>query len=286
MSQLTEKSKSTQKQTMSKLSYDEIIEGNIELHRKEAKFYDCIHSEIWNRQEQKRLLRSLEFAVSQIDRNCFEAIDFGAGTGNITEKLLDLGFRVLAIDISKEMCEILEAKNKGAVCEKKLRILNVNFDKTQLTGSFDLVTCYSVLHHLPNYTRTIEKLSHLLKEGGVLYVDHEPPCTHTKQRTRPRILKRVVMFVYYRINDLLHNLYLHGIKTPQLDYIQADIHATLNCEHIKGILEREHLKPIKFDTYYSQETWLKTPLTFLHKMIVGTNVTVIVAKKQRTQSKL
>lgn len=104
--------------------------------------------------------KSLKFATAEIDENSFKALDFGAGTGNITEKLLKLGFEVTAIDISQEMCRILKAKNKTALREGRLRVWNVNFDKTRITDRFDLVACYSVLHHLPDYIGTIRKLSH------------------------------------------------------------------------------------------------------------------------------
>lgn len=255
--------------------YNQVIQDNIKLHRKEARFYDIIHHEIWNRQEQKRLWNTLEFVVSQINQNGFRALDFGAGTGNITEKLLKLGFEVTAIDISKEMCEVLIAKNRRALQKGKLQVLNVNLDKTLLTGRFDLVSCYSVLHHLPRYIGTIRKLSHLVKEGGILYIDHEPA---PKQEKTNNILKRAIMFVYFVINELLHAFYSHRINIPKLDYTQADIHKTLDYGRIRQTLKREGFKIIKFDAYYAQETRFKTPLNLLHKVIVGTNEIMIIAK--------
>lgn len=229
-------------------------------------------------QEQKRLWNALKFAVSQIDDNSFKALDFGAGTGNITEKLLKLGFEVMANDISKEMCEVLKAKNRRALWKRKLKVLNVNFDKTQVTGRFDLVACYSVLHHLPDYIGTIGKLSHLVKEGGVVYIDHEPA---PKTKETSNILKRSIMFAYYVTNELLHALYLYGTNIPKFDYTQADIHRTLDYEGIKQTLKREGFKIIKFEAYYSQETRFKTPLNLLHKAIVRINETMIIAKRAR-----
>jgi 2-polyprenyl-3-methyl-5-hydroxy-6-metoxy-1,4-benzoquinol methylase len=264
------------------LSYDEVVEGNVELHRQEAKFYDCIHDEIWNRHEQKRLLNTIKFAVSQISENNFRAVDFGAGTGNVTEKLLDLGFEVVAIDISKEMCEVLKAKNRRALREGKLQVLNLNIDEKQVLGCFDFVACYSVLHHLPDYIRTIRELLHLVKEGGVFYVDHEP-APKVKPKDTYNILARAVMFSYYFTNALLSALYLYGIDTGQkLDYKKADIHNTLDYRRIQQALKREGFKIIKLAVYYAQETWFNTPLNFLHKAIVRTNETMIIAKKVRS----
>lgn len=266
---------------MTKLSYDEVIEGNVELHRKEAKFYDCIHDEIWNKHEQKRLLNTIKFAVSQISDNNFKAVDFGVGTGNITEKLLDLGFEVVAIDISKEMCEVLKAKNRRALREGKLQVLNLNIDEKQVPGRFDLVACYSVLHHLPDYIGTMEELLHLVKEGGVFYVDHES-ALKVKPKDTYNILARAVMFFYHFTNRLLNALYLYGIDTgPKLDYTKADIHKALDYRRIQQTLRKEGFKIINLAFYYTQETWFNTPLNFLHKAIVRTNKTMIIAKKIR-----
>lgn len=264
------------------MSYNQVIEGNIELHRKEAQFYDRIHHEIWNRQEQKRLWNALKFAASQIDENGFKAVDFGAGTGNITEKLLNLGFEVMAIDISREMCEILKAKNKKALQGKKLQVLNINIDKYEVAGRFDLVACCSVLHHLQDYIGTIGKLSHIVKEGGVLYIDHEP-VPGTKAKETSNILKRVLEFVYNVTNKLFYTLYFYSIGIPKLDYTQADVHSTLDYTSIIQLLKRENFKIIKFDTYYTQQTLFK-PLNLLHKAIVGTNITMIIAKKRSRAS--
>ena len=259
-----------------KPSYDEVIEGNIKLHREEAKFYDCIHKEIWNSSEQKRLWKALKFVASQIDKNTFKAIDFGAGTGNITEKLLNIGFKVTAIDLSKEMCGVLKTKNRKALQEGKLQVLNINFDKTQITGQFDLVTCYSVLHHLPDYIETTRKLSHLVKEGGVFYIDHEAPQMEAKEANN--ILERIIMFLYWITNKLLQNMY--SVDTSKLDYTQSDVHKTIDYRRLKEMLKSKNFKIIKFESYYNQTTWFKTPLTFLHKMIVGSTSTIMIAKKR------
>lgn len=269
---------------MNEFSYDEVIDGNIELHRSEAKFYDCIHAEIWNKCEQKRLRNTLKFAIRQVSENNFKAVDFGAGTGNITEKLLDLGFEVVAIDISKEMCEVLRERHKKALKERRLQILNVNIDKKQVAGCFDLVVCYSVLHHLPDYFGTMIKLLHLVKEGGVLYVDHEPTPKIKPTAERAHALVRAVMFGYYVIDRLLNDLYLHGIDVSKLDYKKADIHNTLDYRRILQTLEREGFKIIKCNAYYSQETRFTTPLNLLHKAVVKKNHTMIIAKKIRART--
>lgn len=261
------------------LSYEEIIEGNIALHRIESTVYDWIHDEIWNKDEQKRLWASLKFAVAQIENNSFKAMDFGAGTGNITEKLLRLGFHVTAIDISKEMCEVLKARNRKSVETGKLKVVNVNFDKVDFEERFDLVAAYSVLHHLPDYIATVKKLSGVLKRGGVLYIDHET----IPRQVKKQFFKRLLLFLDYFVSDRLHSFYLrvHQIKTPRLNYSRSDVHETIDYEGIKTALKKENLMMVSHE-YYNQETRFKTPLTLIHKMLTGPNKRLIIVKMRHS----
>ena len=86
----------------------------------------------------------------------------------------------------------------------KLNVVNsaiedLNLDKNE----FDLITCYSVLHHLPNYMKTIQQLTDYLKKGGLIYLDHETPFLWTT----PRFGERVVKSVYFRLGYLLNKMY-------------------------------------------------------------------------------
>lgn len=257
-----------------KLSYDEIIQGNIELHSKEAKFYDVIHHAIWNKWEQARIWKVLKFAISKISHNTFKAVDFGAGTGNVTEKLIKLGFCVTAIDICKPMCDILKIKNAKALKEGKLRILNTNIDETEINQKFDLVACYSILHHLPNYVYTLKKLAELVKYGGVLYIDREPVSQFDIG-----YLKRLLVLVCQGAKRFFHVIYLSGRKVPKFDYSKSDVNMNLNYELICETLGSADFTILKFCQYYAVETRFKTPLTFLHKAIVPINATMIIGKK-------
>jgi len=151
-----------------------IHESNIKLHQIEAKYYDLIHHEIYNKTEQKRIFSVLKKIDTLIGDNQKRCLDFGAGTGNITGKLLNMGYEVTAIDISKEMCGVLKNKYKNSVKQGKLRIINskienANFKKEE----FDFIICYSVLHHLPDYINVVHNLSLFLKKGGIMCLDHE-----------------------------------------------------------------------------------------------------------------
>ncbi|QFU74609.1 class I SAM-dependent methyltransferase [Halioglobus maricola] len=52
------------------------------------------------------------------------------------------------------------------------------------SGSFDLVTCFGVLHHIPNVSKVLEEMSRCLKTGGHLVI-REPICSQGDWR-KPR----------------------------------------------------------------------------------------------------
>jgi len=102
---------------------DQIHQANIEVHRSEARLYELLHPEVYSKKEQKRIITQLKKIDKQIADNKKNALDVGAGTGNLTGKLFEMGYSVTATDISPEMCAILKRKY-AAYMPDKLTVLN------------------------------------------------------------------------------------------------------------------------------------------------------------------
>lgn len=220
-------------------------------------------------------------AVSQVADNKFRALDFGSGTGNVTGKLLDLGFEVTAVDLSSEMSKILKLKFKKDVEIGKLHLLSFNIDEVQVEGSFDFVSCYSVIHHLPNYLGTVRKLARLIRKGGILYFDHEPAPLFT-QRNPDCFLNHAISFAHYFTEGLLDRLYFWSFNVPKFDYSKADVHARngeLNYRRIVGMLRKKGFNIVDFRSYYSADSWFRLPLAPFHKIMTGPNTALLIAKK-------
>jgi len=97
-----------------------------------------------------------------------EVFDFGCGTGQLTEKLSPLVKNVVALDTSRKMIEILEAKNLAnvtAICDQ---LANLNGLKAATGHStFDLVTASSVCAFVTDYPDTAQRLKSILKPQGI-----------------------------------------------------------------------------------------------------------------------
>jgi ubiquinone/menaquinone biosynthesis C-methylase UbiE len=263
---------------------ERIREANVEVHRFEARYYELLHPEVYNKQEQKRIDSTLKVIDKLVADNQRKALDFGAGTGNLTGKLLRMGYHLTAIDISAEMCTILRKKYKTYLEAEKLTIINspienVSFDK----GEFDLVTCYSVLHHLPDYVDAVRRLCVFLKKGGVMYLDHEASPFYW--RDEPDIIANLVKHVYFHSNPLLNAFYFEviGMNVPSLDYTLSDYwhkkeHA-LDHEKIKCVFEGESFNFFARADYHLKGSWILNPIFYAYKHVCKPEMSFWVAKK-------
>jgi ubiquinone/menaquinone biosynthesis C-methylase UbiE len=263
---------------------ERIHEANVAVHRFEAEYYELLHPELYGKQEQKRINSALKMVDKLIADNQKRALDFGAGTGNLTGKLLHMGYRVTAIDISAEMCAILKKRYNAYVKAKNLIVLNspmedVSFDRDE----FDLITCYSVLHHMPDYVGAIRRLSVFLRKGGILYLDHEASPFYWESESYN--VARLVKLIYFHSNPLLNTLYfwIVGINIPSLDYTLSDYwhkkEHPLDHEEIECVFKKEHFDFFKRIDYHLNGTWVLNPIFYLYKRICKPEMSFWVAKK-------
>lgn len=91
-------------------------------------------------------------------------LDFGCGSGRDTKYFFERGFRVDAIDGSKELCK-LACEYTGIV------VKNMLFQELEETGRYDGIWACSSILHLPvdELECVIRKMSAALKDKGIIY---------------------------------------------------------------------------------------------------------------------
>jgi ubiquinone/menaquinone biosynthesis C-methylase UbiE len=262
---------------------DQIHKANIEVHRSEAKYYEAIHPEVYSRKEQKRVWSQLKAIDQQIVNYQRIALDVGAGTGNLTGKLLEMGYHVTATDISPEMCAILK-KKFAAYLPDKLVVINSPIESLTFgNGKFDLITSYSVLHHLPDYVSALHTLCGFLKKGGVVYIDHEAsPYYWVSERG---MLASLIKGFTFHSNPLLNSLYFQivGLRIPTIDYTLSDYwfkkeHA-LNHQALAQVFKQEGFQSYKRTDHYLTGTWLPNPLSYIYRLVCRPEMSYWVAQK-------
>lgn len=98
-----------------------------------------------------------------------QVLDFGCGTGLLTEQLAPRVTSVTAIDPATKMIQVLEDKGFGNVTTVVGEV-DEDFvrDCRQSGKRFDVVVASSALAFVPDYAETIELLTMLLADKGVL----------------------------------------------------------------------------------------------------------------------
>lgn len=164
-------------------------------HDRVAEAYDCNHPEINNPTEQGRLRKTIQDAVSYIATENRRALDFGAGTGNLTEKLLGHGLEVWASDVSQGMLDVLARREGSAAAGGRLhtQLLTGEFPLPFADAYFGLAATYSVLHHVPDYLAAVRELARVVAPGGVLLIDHELNADHWRSPFGVRLHRLLCM---------------------------------------------------------------------------------------------
>jgi len=261
-----------------------IKEANIAVHRAEAKHYDSIHVEIFGRTEQSRLKSILKRVDGLITDNRRRALDFGAGTGNVTGKLLELDYDVTAVDISPEMCEILRSKFGSYEKRNRLRIIVSDIENAHfLAEQFDLVACYSVLHHLPDYIEVLRQLAGYLRRGGVMYLDHEASPFET-QRNGPQGLMEKALGVSDRMLNRLAGPKTMGLSEHStLDYSMSDYWTSegnrLDHDGIVKAFEEMHFSYAAREDYHLSRSVVFNPVFYAYRVFCKPNASLWIAVK-------
>lgn len=106
--------------------------------------------------------------LDSININGLTVLDFGCGTGALTQLMSPSVESIVAIDPSSEMIKLLDKKalnNVTSICDYLSSELVQNFP--ELKNKFDLIVASSVCGFLPDYEMTLSLLKSLLKKDGL-----------------------------------------------------------------------------------------------------------------------
>ena len=99
-------------------------------------------------------------------------LDFGCGTGQLTEKLSPLAKTVIAIDLSEKMVDMLKQKKNNLKLDNVIAVAGDILEEDVLglesfQTPFDLIVASSVCAFLPEFEETLKRLKTLLSTNGV-----------------------------------------------------------------------------------------------------------------------
>jgi len=155
-------------------------------------------------------------------------LDIGSGTGDFLASCQKSGWNVTGVEPNKNARVLTEAKLETSNCKIYNSIEEIQSQAQNLEhGTYDIITMWHVLEHVPNLTDYISSLKRLLKPNGTLIVAvpnyKSFDATHYNE--------------YWAAYDVPRHLW-HFSKTA-----------------IKKLFQQENMKvieelPMKFDSYY------------------------------------
>ena len=128
------------------------------------------HAEYWDTFPDGKLYTKNTFGLLSkcIDLSSLTILDFGSGTGLLTEKMSAKAKQIVAVDTSEKMIEVLSNKKlKNVVTivgELSREAINAN---PIMKDKFDLIVASSVCAFLPNYEEVLTIIKSLLKPKGI-----------------------------------------------------------------------------------------------------------------------
>jgi len=105
-----------------------------------------------------------------------QVADIGCGGGLLAEGMASRGAMVTGIDLSEKSLAIAKLHLLESGQEVDYRSVSVESLANEMPASFDLVTCFELLEHVPDPERLVQTCAHLVKPGGTV-------CFSTLNRT-------------------------------------------------------------------------------------------------------
>jgi len=167
-------------------------------------------------------------------------LDAPAGTGVISQKLKEVGFDVVAIDINPHLFSV-----QGIPCGKA----DLNLDLPFSDGTFDYVLCSNGIEHLENPVHFMRESFRILKERGKFLI------------STPNILN-----LKSRLANLLvgFNLFTGRPCNEVEDYLGGEHIHLANYYELRTHLHRNGFRILEATTHsYSHRAMLFAPLYFV-----------------------
>jgi 2-polyprenyl-3-methyl-5-hydroxy-6-metoxy-1,4-benzoquinol methylase len=188
---------------------------------KSEKFFDKV-SRKSKPEPNQTASKIIEFSKEFLEKDNY-LLDFGCGSGAITNKLAEVVKEIDAIDISSGMLEFAEKQAENNSISNINYIQASIFDERFKDKKFDTILAFNVLHYIEAMPKLIEKINTLLKPNG-LFIS-STACLKDKRSligclvlllAKIGIMPKIYFYKKNELETLITNGNFHMIKTEKL----------------------------------------------------------------------
>ncbi|KAA0110375.1 bifunctional 2-polyprenyl-6-hydroxyphenol methylase/3-demethylubiquinol 3-O-methyltransferase UbiG [Mycolicibacterium sp. P1-5] len=212
-------------------------------------------------------------------------LEIGAGHGFFTATVLDAGGHTTVTEMSKASFDYLERRYHDN------RSVRVIYDKTgdaafNEGGKYDVILLISVIHHIPDYISTIERLCDELLDAGGAIVTFQDPLWYPRQTGWAKTLSQGAYFMW-RLGqgDLRRGLAtrwrrLRGVYSESEPSDLVEYHVVRQGVDDQALMDmfRMRFSEVELDRYFSTQSPL---LQKYGQKVVPPNTFGIVARGRK-----
>lgn len=177
----------------------------VSVARQQERFYDADHDyavgspHIRHHDLRARIVARVQQVVCEVldaTGSC-RVLEVGAGHGTFTEHLVAMGADVVVTEMSAHSAAELEARFRH---NDRVRVVleqdgTVGVGEQTAAGTFDVVFCLSVLHHIPDYLAAVRCFVRVLAPGGA-FVCFQDPLLYSRRSSLSLLLERSLYLLW------------------------------------------------------------------------------------------
>jgi ubiquinone/menaquinone biosynthesis C-methylase UbiE len=211
-------------------------------------------------------------------------LDLGAGEGSVALQFLELGAKVVAVDISNSQLDALKTKCEHLGYMLEVRCEDINDTLRDKSEKYDIIVINSLLHHVPDYLGMIREAATVLNSHGQFFSFQDPLIYDSVGKATMTF--STLAYFWWRIfrGDVIGGL-RRRIRRSRGIYLEDSVHDNADChvtrygvdqDAIRGLFEQQGFD-CNIVSYFSTQSRLFQPIGAVLSM---KNTFGVVAQKR------
>lgn len=118
----------------------------------------------------RRIVQNPKKILKNYVKPGMKVLDFGCGPGLFSIGMVELGAKVIAVDLQQEMLDKLRENVKNTKFEKNIKIVRCEEDKINVNEKVDFILSFYVLHEVKDKNKFFRQAKEIMRESSKIYI--------------------------------------------------------------------------------------------------------------------